>query len=369
MNKIRIFLSSRVKSSFEGLNKKFRLTDLRQFIRKSLEKEIFLGEKIFDVITNETSFKGDFSKNSFDKCLETMRSCNIIIILYNGEAGWSANELPTNGICHEEFLVAMNEFSGMTWAMDLTSYFQLKAVGQEKEKNDAFIADFIRYSKHREEITEPDTVEDLKQTILTQIKGYLQEAVQKSFETRKEEVASSNLYGPTLDWSKLTYNERQSKMHAKLESTFDSIPAFLKVIKAFHAIPDNMSVADARNLIGRPFIEEHVLIKDNEKTSGVIHFVAVYGTATEIQVKNLVGYPDVTVIKGAFGFYLWEKHGHVQMFFLTKCINPEYIRRRLSQLINWLNESGEQPMIVVRANARYSILNAMNLAEKMEGLK
>ena len=101
----------------------------------------------------------------------------------------------------------------------------------------------------------------------------------------------------------------------------------------------------------------------------MIHFLAVYGNATEIQVKNLVGYPDLTVIKATFGFYLWEKNMHIQMFFLPACNNPQKIERRLSQLINWLRESLEQSKIVMRAKARYSILHAINEAEKMEGLK
>jgi hypothetical protein len=369
MKKIRVFLSSRVHSGFVGLNKDFTLTDLRQYLRENLEAEELLEEEVFEVITNETSFEGDFSKNSFDNCMDTMRSCDIIIVLYNKEAGWFPENLDVNGICHEEFLIAVNEFSGMTWAMDLSSYFELPEEGIEKAKNDAFISDFELYSRHREEISGLDTVEGLKAKILKQTKSYLLTAIEKSIATRKEEVMAANDFGSTLDWSKLTYHERQSEMISLLELTYKSIPAFEKTIKAYHAIPDNMSVADARNLIGRPFIEEHELIKDREEDSGVIHFVAVYGSATELQVKNLVGYPDLVVIKGSFGFYLWEKNRHIQMFFLTKCINHQTIRRRLSQLTNWLRISREQLKIVRRAMARYSILNAINMAEQMEGLK
>ncbi len=114
----------------------------------------------------------------------------------------------------------------------------------------------------------------------------------------------SYVFGSTLDWSKLTYHERQTEMKSVLDPTFTTIPAFEKVLKAFHAIPDNMSVEDAQNMIGRPFIEEHELIKDKKEQSGKTHFVAVYGNATQTQVKNFVWYPDLVVIKGSFGFYL-----------------------------------------------------------------
>ncbi|MCX6266637.1 MAG: DUF4062 domain-containing protein [Bacteroidetes bacterium] len=132
MNKIKVFLSSRVQPVFQGLDRDFALTDLRKYLRETLESEEFLGEKILEVIMNESSFKSDFTKDAFDNCLKTMRSCNVIIVLYNGEAGWSAEDMPTNGIVHEEFLIAMNDFSGMTWGLDLTKYFKLPADGPEK---------------------------------------------------------------------------------------------------------------------------------------------------------------------------------------------------------------------------------------------
>jgi hypothetical protein len=50
------------------------------------------------------------------------------------------------------------------------------------------------------------------------------------------------------------------------------------------------------------------------------------------------------------------------MFFLTKCINPQTIRTRYSEVNNWLNSSQEQPRIIARAKARYSILKAINEA-------
>jgi hypothetical protein len=220
-----------------------------------------------------------------------------------------------------------------------------------------------------EKISAPVSVGELEKDVLTQINGYLLEAIGKSFETRKEEVLGSGVFGVTLDWSKMSYSERQEAMLAKLKLTFNTIPGLETVLKAFHAIPDNMSVADARNLIRRPFLFEHELIKGKNEKSGIIHFVGVYGSATEIQVKNLVGYPDLTVIKGTFGFYLWEKNSQIQMFFITRCINPQTIKTRLSQLTNWLNSSGEKPKIVVRSMARFSILKAMNEAKKMKGLK
>jgi hypothetical protein len=141
---------------------------------------------------------------------------------------------------------------------------------------------------------------------------------------------------------------------------FDNLTGFTQVIKSYHGIPDNMTVADARNLIGRPFLTEYKDVLTSKLKSGIIHFVAVYGNATETQIKSLVGYPDLTVIKASFGFYLWENTMHIQMFFLKSCINPQTIKTRKSEVTNWLSNSREQSKILAKAKARYSILEAVN---------
>ena len=210
-------------------------------------------------------------------------------------------------------------------------------------------------------------VDELKEKVLKQIKQYILSSIQKSFFTQKRVVAGATVYGETLDWSKLNYPERHASLKEQAKTLFDTLPAFENVIKAYYAIPDHMSVADARNMIGRPFIYEHNLLEKDPATTGVIHFVAVYGNATEIQVKNLVGYPDLTVIKAPFGFYLWEKNVHIQMFFLKACINPDTVKSRLTEVIIWLKGSREQAKILKRAEARYSILEAVNKTKKIRG--
>lgn len=360
MNKLKIFLSSRVNSPITALEKDFSLEGLRKYIRDELESEIFLQEKILEVVINESNFNSTISKDAFDNCMATMRSCQIIIILYNGEAGWSVTgNDSTNGICHEEFLLAMNEFSEMTFILDISAFFIRPSSGGEKKRDDAFEKDFNESFTHKE-IIKAKTVAELKTRVLKQIKQYILSAIEKSFDTQKRIVSGSTVFGPTLDWSKLTYSERQEKLKSVLETILESAQTFNSIIKAYHAIPDNMSVSDARNLVGRPFINEHHLTKNKKATGGVIHFVAVYGNVTEIQFKNLVGYPDLTVIKAPFGFYLWEQNVHIQMFFLKNCINPQTVKTRLSELINWITSSKEQSKIIGRAEGRYSILKAIN---------
>ncbi len=368
MNKLKIFLSSRVNSAFTGLDEKFTLQDLRAFLRKELELATFLDEKLLEVVINELNFKSTIAKNAFDNCMDKMRSCNIIIILYNGQAGWSVTgNDTTNGICHEEFLVAASDFSDMTFAVNLSHFFEPETDPEEIKKNEAFKNDINSSFPHMETIS-AKTIGELKANVLTQVKQYILTAIEKSFETQKEKVSGSGVFGATLNWSKMSYSEREMALKSGLDKGISAMKEFKGIVKAYHAVPDNMSVADARNMIGRPFIDEHTLIENVKEKSGVIHFIGVYGNATEVQVKNLVGYPDLAVIKAPFGFYLWEKNMQIQMFFLVKCINPNSVGTRISELINWLSGSREGSKITARAKARFLVLDAVNKAAKVPGI-
>lgn len=362
MNKLKIFLSSRVKSASNSgeLDQSFTLEKMRAHLKSELEKETLLDENIWDVVINETDFDSPIATNAFDNCMNKMRESNVIIILYNGEAGWGTVG-ESNGICHEEFLIAAKEFSQMAFALDLRKYFQLPKDDPNSERNRNFTLDIMDSFSHMETPSDSIiTVEALLSFVLVQVKKYLLKAVELSFTTQKRIVSASSVFGETLDWSKLSYPEREDELKDISKKAFSTLPDFENTIKAFHAIPDHMSVADARNRIGRPFVYEHRLLEGETFKSGVIHFVSVYGNATEIQAKSLVGYPDITVIKAPFGCYLWEKNVHIQIFFIRNCINPQTVRTRLSEVIDWLNGSREKSRILKRANARYSILSAIN---------
>ena len=367
MNRIKVFLSSRVNSDFSGLDQSYSMKDLRAFISDSLESASFLGEKIIEVVKNEDNFNADLSRNAFDNCMQTLRICNIIIILYNGEAGWAITDYSTNGICHEEFLLAVNEFGTMSYMIDLSHFFRNSVDAKAKARNDQFRQDITSYFRHKENI-QATTVKELTAKVEKQIKKYVLNALQKSFATQKKQAAAYSVYGQTLDWSKLNYEKREEALLNVLEAAIRDLPLLDNVTKSAHAIPDKMSVADARNRIGRPFMHDYEILSKEKKEQGVIHFIAVYGNATETQAKDLVGYPDLTVIKTPFGFYLWEHIVHIQIFFLVKCVNGPTIGTRISELINWLNSSKESSKIVPRAQGRLLILKAMKQSQELKNL-
>lgn len=361
MNKIKVFLSSKVKPVFGGLDvADYDLGRLRQHLKNNLEEEIFLGERIIKVIMNEEGFEQDFTKDAFDSCLSNVEKSDVVVVLYNGDAGWAPDkDKHANGICHEEYLKAVLDHPSMTFGINLTSYFSKAKYKVEQEKrNKLFQADIDSYYRFKE-YSEAKTVEDLQKSILTLIKGYIQSSIDKAFSAKRDMDVTNTVFGKTLDWSKLNYSQRNDEIVALTEKAFEDL--LDDTITMCHSIPDNMSVSDARNFIGRPFLREHLeLIKSPRVKKGVVHIVGVYGSATEGQVKNLIGYPDLTAIKGSFGYYVWDQTTQIQMFFLLKCINPSTIRTRKQQVANWLKSSKELNNVNKRASARYNILEAIN---------
>jgi len=363
MERIKVFISSRSKTPIKiGLDKTYSLEKLRLAIDDQLEKEYLFQKQLFEVIIHEKDFNGDFSRTAYDECMKQLMESNIVIILYTGEAGWAPEGTGLQGICHDEFAVASQHFSAVTHAINLSSFVELPTTGEEFERNNIFQQEVARKYNTMESVS-AISVEELEEKVMRQIREFIFRSMLNSVEYHNRSVKSHNVHGSSLNWSKHNYTERSDAMKRVVISLFKNFESFKEIILLHHVIPDNMSVADARNRIGRPFIAEHEqLAKHPELKSGVIHTVTIYGNATAIQVKNLVGYPDITVISSSFGYYLWEKTSQIQMVFLTKCINPEAISMQVERLRNWFMASGEEEKIKLRAKARYNILNAIHLA-------
>jgi hypothetical protein len=365
MNKIKIFLSSKVTSVFENIDvPDYTLEKLRKFIKSEFEGIEFLGEKIFSIVTNEEGFESSFTGDAFDTCIKNIKKCDLIIILYNGDAGWAPDgDEKANGICHEEFITAVQDLPSVTKGINISSYFKNVVYKEEqKTRNIYFKEDFENYQRFLEFSTGV-TKGEIESYIKNLISGYIKTAIDSAFKAQKEVDAVKTIYGKTLDWTKLTYNQRSLEIKSHSEKSFNSI--FYNTICKFHAIPDNMSISDARNEMGRPFLYEHELLSSTTLNIGVIHFVSVYGTCTETQIKNLIGFPDLTIIKGSFGFYCWVQSTQIQLFFITKCINPSLFGTRKSQIENWLKSTKEKNNIIKRATARFTILTAVVNAQKI----
>jgi len=363
MQKITLYISSRSNTKSVGLEKTIKLSDLRTKLRDALEKETFLGEDIIEIIIHENNFDADGSQDAYQVSLTKMDKCNIVVILYNGDSGWNAASTG-NGICHDEYLKAVDEFSQMMHVINVSEVFpKSKSLAGENEKDLNFQAAVTKNGFSWAENITALTVDELYKKTISQIKSLIISDLEKAFKTQKYHVKKSTVYGATLQFAQLTYAERADRIMQKLKEKAPVL--FPEIILNMDAVPDNMSVSNARAYIGRPFLDELSIIKGKKEEIGVIHIIAVYGTVTELQVKNLVGFPDLAVNKTTFGFYLWDTTNHIQMFFLQKCINTDAVGQHVNYLEQWLKTSGERANIMNRAKARFSILTAINLSKQL----
>lgn len=367
MKKIKVFLSSKVDATFQNIDvHDYTLRDLRQQIKKEFEAIEFLGERIFSIVVNESSFSSNFTKDAFETCLDNVRKSDIIIILYNGDAGYAQIEDSQGlGICHQEYLTALQYLPTATRGIDISSYFaDVEYNDNQKLRNERFHDD-LQTGYHFIEQVSANTKEQINKEVSSLITGYIKTHLTSAIKAQKKLDATKTIFGKTLDWTKMTYNQRSKEMKYHAENAFSTV--FKKTICKYHSIPDNMSVSDARNEMGRPFLYEHELVDEAPHKSGVVHFVSIYGACTATQIKSLIGFPDITIIKSTFGFYCWVQSTQIQFFFITKCINPYLFQTRKTQILNWLNSTKEDENIIKRAKARFNILKAIAKAQKETG--
>ncbi|MGO9499948.1 MAG: hypothetical protein ACLQA5_25035 [Solirubrobacteraceae bacterium] len=100
-------LSSRVDDPRSSLPDGTSIRDLRDDLKKRITSVELPGadERLFDVFVNEgeaaLAGDGDVERH----CREQIRKADIVLVLYNGSAGWASQGL--EGICHIELRAAM----------------------------------------------------------------------------------------------------------------------------------------------------------------------------------------------------------------------------------------------------------------------
>jgi hypothetical protein len=353
------------------------LSEIRIFIKRELESIKLFDKDFLDIRINET-FAADTSKDSYNTCLEEVKNADFFIALYNGSAGWAPDGIEY-GICHEELATAIDISPEKTAIIDISSYFDLNAANDDEKKRNEL---FSNYLKDQNKFRNPPkllrsnlTNDGFKRELLTSMKNIIYNHLKKCIELSNHYFTLGGNSKSSLDWKKLKYYSREKEMTKILNDSVTKSPVFKDFLCAFFSVPDNMSVEDARAYTGRPFLKDQDLIQkskaDPSTVFGPLHFISIYGKATEIQVKNLIGFPDIGVIKDDYGFYVWEQNTHVQMVFFTECKSPEAIVSKFILFSNWCQSSGEKSNILNRAKARTHILIAMNDAKiiAIEGVK
>ncbi len=355
MNKknITIMLSSRNNSKFGNKT----LTEIRKNLKEMIEKEKLFNKEIFQVWINEEEVS---SNETWNECIKQARENDIVIVLYNGEAGWVRNERDQIGICHAEMLAAIESSSEKVYVIDISK----GKIGESiADKN--FYEDIKAYRK----MGKADNITELKEAV----KNVLVDAVLLIFEKGVKSAKKAQNLGTILEWKKFNYETRSKKIIQSLSRKFDKVTENLvlysdnnrKTLCKLHALPDSASISAAKERVGQPFLNdiyESEYLKDND--GGIVHFIGCYKTITESQVRKIMEFPDLILIKDEFGIYVADKIYKIQMVFLEKCIDESQTVSKVENFFDWLYRSGENEDFIKRAKDRKEIV--LKIVEKME---
>ena len=203
--RIRVMISSSCNDTFpEGNGGSATLTEMRRPIKGLLEGAGVFNRPIFEVWINEDSPPQSGTQDSWDLCLKQVRSADILLVLYNGNAGW----LGPNGrvgICHAELMEGMRHAPGKVYLVDL---FEPDKPGTPARFSDKEFQEYVGsinlFRGSRPQNTE-EVMEQVRQTVRDSLVEFVQRGVREASRGRYHT-------GQALDWSRLNFSERSKEI-------------------------------------------------------------------------------------------------------------------------------------------------------------
>ena len=87
-----------------------------------------------------------------------------------------------------------------------------------------------------------------------------------------------------------------------------------KYIFRIHGVPSGMNVSSAREMVGKPFLNDHQITSNlKHKAFGPVHIIGVHKGVSEQQAIDTLGHPDAVIVNGSYGVYIADKIQNVQM--------------------------------------------------------
>lgn len=371
--KIKLMISSRCSDLIKIVKDEISFTDLRDFVLKEIEKETFLGDPIFDVVISEKIIE-PADDSSWNKCLKEIVDSDIVLVWFTGHEGYKESG-KTIGICYAEYLEALQSNPSKVYILDFRKlellYHDKKAIKDSVKFKSDFALEISKKDKWLQstEVSKCTSISDLKSEVRNKCFAITRAGITNFVLTGSQTLRQLNhLFGEGLQWSKLNYRFRQEAIKHYMQKSINKFlleSDFTKLNKAciMHAVPDAMSVIEARELVGRPFLKDLEHIPKIDK--GPIHFVGVYKNTTESQLRDIIGHQDVAIIQETFGFYVWDLVNHIQIVYITNCKDPEVTTLRVQEFFIWLRLHKETDYVIDRAVRRFKILKIID-SQKVE---
>lgn len=359
--KIKIMISSQCNRKFPAGGR--TLTDIRRDVRDRLEAAKLLGQQLFEVWINEDAPAAGLEKNAWETCMSQVRRADVLLVLDAGHAGWALTGGDV-GICHAELMTAFNSAPAKIRIIPIRGTDPLADEDSTRNKRfQDYVASLSAFMPAVE--TEADLNAAIDKAVI--------DAVTQLTAAGVGQARRGRFYsGDALDWAKLDSDERQKRMVAALRSALsesggeivdDAVIYELSGTPVgfhLHASPSALSWAPSRELVGRPFLQDHVLIESYKRgVAGPVHVVAAPSGATESQARSLLGIPLPTLVAPPFGVFAADETQQVQLVLLNGCRDETTTRNAMHRFLDWLREEGQKEALVGRAGSRRQIAGAI----------
>jgi hypothetical protein len=301
------------------------------------------------------------------------RPPDVIVVLYNGQAGWTRDPAGV-GICHAELQRAWDLYPSKLRLIHLrfppSEALGLKSpadVARQNRANREFAAFIDRMTLMAGQATDRESLE-------AQVRLAIAKAIMDlvALGTREGRRGRYHLGSP-LDWSRLSYGERKSALERTVREylrdahggTDDGAGltialAAQKVLCLVHDVPAGFGIAEARELVGRPHLQDHRTSAAGPRGPlGPLHVIACHRSCTESQIVAFMGHPDLFIVKAPFGYFVADEASFVQTFFLTDCRDSIATLLGLQRTFDWVEQSRERPQILRRGRSQARILRAI----------
>lgn len=368
-SKIKIMISSRCLDKFPLDTSSARiLSEIRKDLKERIEKETLFGNPVFEVWINEASPSKAGSKRSLEVCLTEVRGCDVLLVLYNGNAGWltKTEEPGGTGICHAELMHGHDHAPGKLFLVDIS---QCKSPKFPKRKADKR---FQKYVKSLDMFRGAEVT--MEASLQERCLDGLHEAVTRLARLGVREASKGKFHsGQALDWSRLGFSDRRAAMSEVVVDLLTSRNNAVMVgdnavveidgmmaLTVVDAVPAAMTVAAAREMVGQPFLRDHDLADGlGSEIFGPIHLIACHKSATEAQAMRLLGFPDATLVTAPFGIFVADSVQKIQIALITNCRDESNTRFGVQRFFEWLEQTGEAELVAERAKARARIVGAI----------
>jgi hypothetical protein len=363
---IEVMLSSRVDDPESTLPDGTTLREVRERLTSDLAATLFTDDELFSIFVNEGSAALDAEHGIEQQCRRLVDQADIVLVLYNGSAGWAAQGL--EGICETELRVALDR------APQKVRIIALPIVKSRRQVDKAFQTFVDQQTLWTSQVA--DTYDRIREESQRALRDAVAEMVHARARMGSRRFASGR--GEALQWRRLDFRERAQVMRDTTARAFvDTRPGRdlgdlaagrlveieyerLGLLLRIDAVPAAMTVAAAREMVGQPFLRDHRLAPYvSDDIAGPVHVIACLAAVTEPQAVRQLGFPDALIVPGDFGVYAADEVHKMQVILLANCINSGSINNAVQNLLSWLESSAEGDRLVRRAEGRRKIVELL----------